>query len=252
MTDTQRQALRAVECRVHNQESFGTVDGPGVRYVFFLQGCPLKCLYCHNVDSTLFDRGEVWTAGQVVDEILKYRKFIVHGGVTFSGGEPLAQSEFLVAAIKLLKEQGIHTVIDTSGCYKLSQPFVQEAIDLADLILLDIKSVDPLVSVELSGRESENAFAILDHCEKTGKDVWVRQVLVQGYTLDALQLDTLARRLSEYSCVKNIELLPFHKLGEHKWEDMAREYLLSDTPATTKEEVLWAKEIFARYGLKAI
>lgn len=232
---------------VHSWESFGTVDGPGVRVVFFLQGCPLRCLYCHNPDSVTAHGGEMWTAGQVVDTCMRYRGFMREGGVTLSGGEPLMQSEFCEAVIRLLKEEGIHVAIDTSGCIPLAKS--KPAIDAADMLLLDIKAADPITSKELTGNDGANTWETLDYCESTGKDVWIRHVLLRGYTLDWEALGSLADRIKGYRCVKRIELLPFHKMGEYKWADMDRAYLLGDVEATSGEEAERAKAIFRDRGL---
>lgn len=239
--------LRKTPGVINSFITFGTVDGPGIRFVLFLQGCPLRCLYCHNPDSVKMGWGERWTAGQAVSTILRYRTFIKSGGVTFSGGEPLAQPEFVYAVIRLLKDAGIHTAIDTSGC--INPQAVTKAIDAADMLLLDIKAFDPEVSVKLTGGDNKNAFATLDHCEATGKRVWIRHVLLRGYTLDAEQLEGLAKKLKGYSCVEVIELLPFHKYGEDKWKSVGREYALADVAPTTQEEVDWAKSFFAAEGL---
>ncbi|MFV0414319.1 MAG: pyruvate formate-lyase-activating protein [Oscillospiraceae bacterium] len=240
--------LRKVEGAVYSIETFGTVDGPGIRYVMFLQGCPLRCLYCHIPDSVTTHWGTIWTAGQAVDVSLRYRTFIKNGGVTFSGGEPLMQAKFVAAATRLLKAQGLHVAIDTAGCMPVQQ--VKEAIDLADLLLLDIKAYDPDTAKRLSGQSSQSSFETLDYCEATGKPVWIRHVLLKGYTLNDGQLQALAHRLAGYTCVKMVELLPFHKLGEPKWELAGREYTLQKVPATTKEETAAAKAIFEAEGLK--
>lgn len=238
--------LKNVTGFVHHTESFGAVDGPGIRYVFFLQGCSLRCLYCHNPDAIPPCGGARWTAEQVAREAVRYKNFIRDGGVTFSGGEPLMQPEFVRAATVLLHREGLHVAIDTAGAEPLEK--TQGAIDEADLLLLDIKAVDPDICKRLTGRDSTNAFKTLDYCESIGKPVWMRHVLVQGYTLDDAQLKLLAHKLKPYKCIERIELLPFHKLGEPKWENLGRPYMLLDTPATTMAEVEHAKEILRQNG----
>lgn len=247
LTTQERAQLRSIQGQLHSHESLGTVDGPGIRQVFFLQGCPLRCLYCHNPDSVPTTGGERWTAGDVVDEAMKYSRFLKKGGVTLSGGEPLRQLDFVVAILKLLAEQGVHTAIDTSGCYPPAK--VQEALDWASLILLDIKAAEEEVALRLTGAGVANAFATLDYCEAQQKPVWIRHVIVQGYTLDEKQLEPLARRLATYRCVERVELLPFHKMGEYKWEAMGRNYALQDTPATSQEQMKAVCAIFERQGL---
>lgn len=248
MTATEREQLQSVTGVVHATETFGTVDGPGIRFVLFLQGCPLRCLYCHNPDATTGAGGRVWTAGQAVDEALRYRQFIKSGGVTFSGGEPLMQPGFVEAACRLLREEGVHTAIDTAGCQDPDE--VAKAIDAADMLLLDIKAFSPSLAGRLTGQNNEMAIATLDYCEAARKPVWVRHVLVPGYTLDEAELDGLAEFLSEFHCIERVELLPFHKLGEPKWEEMRRTYKLREVPATTREQTEWAKSFFTRRGLK--
>lgn len=238
--------LENVRGRIYHTESFGAVDGPGIRYVFFLQGCNLRCLYCHNPDALPFSGGEIWTAGEVVAETLRYKNFIKSGGVTLSGGEPLVQPEFVFAVTKLLHQEGIHVAIDTSGAEPLER--TREAIDEADLLLLDIKAIDNDLSVKLCGQGNAGTFETLDYCEKIGKPVWIRHVLLQGYTLDEDMLKRLAQRLIEYSCIERVELLPFHKMGEVKWRATNLNYKLYDTPATTPEELDSAKDIFRENG----
>ncbi|MDR2686887.1 MAG: radical SAM protein, partial [Oscillospiraceae bacterium] len=177
--------------RIHHTETFGTVDGPGVRYVFFLQGCPLRCLYCHNPDSIDPRGGAPWTDTQAVQEVLRYRNFI--RGVTFSGGEPLLQPEFVRAVAERLQKLGIPSAIDTAGAPDL--PLCTAAIDAAELLLLDVKAAGDELAHKLTGRGSARSFLTLDYCEHTGKKVWLRHVLVPGWTLKYRQLEALARRL---------------------------------------------------------
>ena len=244
-----RKKLLETSGRIYSVVTYGTVDGPGIRYVLFLQGCPLRCLYCHNPDSVTGDGMATWTAEHALANILRYRTFIQSGGVTLSGGEPLAQPRFVLALTKLLHENGIHTAIDTSGC--IPPDSVSEVIDAADMLLLDIKAYDPEISRNLTGQDNKNAFATLDYCERTGKPVWIRHVLLRGYTLDDAQLDSLARFLKPYSCVKQVELLPFHQLGAGKWKRMGRAYALTGVQPTTDEEIQHAREIFHRHGIEA-
>ena len=252
MTQEARNTLRQISGRIHHTESFGAVDGPGIRFVLFLAGCPLRCLYCHNPDAIPFGSGTAFTAGQIADEALRYIHFIKKGGVTFSGGEPLLQPEFVKATALLLKEKGLHLALDTSGGINPALPAVRAAIDSVDLLLLDIKAADDETAVALTGHSMANAFATLDYCEAVNKPVWIRHVLVAGYTLNPIGTEKLARLLAPYRCIERVELLPFHKLGEPKWEEMKMEYQLADTPATRKEEVQAAKTIFTAQGLPVV
>lgn len=240
MSGRATEELREVTGRIHSRETFGTVDGPGLRYVLFLPGCPLGCLYCHNPDTLSRKGGELWTAGKLVDELLRYRSFIQNGGVTFSGGEPLMQSDFVAAACRLLRREGLHTAIDTAGCYPPES--VSGALLAADLILLDIKALHPALSRTVSGQNNKNALAILAFCEKHKKEVWVRHVLLPGYTLDEGMQRQLGQYLAPFSCVQRVELLPFHKMGENKWAQLGRPYKLHDVPAVTDEEAAQARQ----------
>ena len=237
----------SVTGRIHSIESFGTLDGPGIRYVLFMQGCPLRCLYCHNPDARCMEAGKLMTAGEVMADILTYRFFIARGGVTLSGGEPLQQPAFASALLDGCRENKLHSAIDTSGAIPLSQ--ASPAIDRADLLLLDIKALDDDLCVPLTGASNRNTLATLEYCETTGKAVWIRHVLVPGYTLDDARLERLADYLLRFSCVRRIELLPFHKMGEYKWEALRCPYLLKDTQPPTDAQVQRARAIFQCRGL---
>lgn len=233
--------------RLHSTESFGAVDGPGIRYVVFTQGCPLKCLYCHNPDSWLFTGGKEADSEDVVAEILTYRNFIKSGGVTISGGEPLMQPEFVADILNRLKKENIHTAVDTAGSVPLSA--AKPVIDAADMLLLDIKSMDSELCRQITGRTNENALAILQYCEKIKKPVWIRHVLLPQYTLKKQLLENMAAALKGYTCIENVELLPFHKMGEYKWKELGKKYTLYDIEPPSFQDVEAAKKIFAENGL---
>ncbi len=235
----------AVTGYVHSYESFGAVDGPGIRFVVFLQGCLLRCKFCHNPDTWERAVGQEVTPEEVVERILDYRNFISRGGVTLSGGEPLLQADFCQALLQLLHEHGIHTAIDTSGALPLRQ--VSGAIDMADLILLDIKDVDETDCRALTGHGNHHAFSLLDYCEKIKKPVWIRHVLIPQYTLLKDKLCRLAQRLEGYSCVERVELLPYHKMGEYKWEALGLYNELKNTPVPSDDEVETAKQILRKW-----
>ncbi|MDR1928383.1 MAG: radical SAM protein [Oscillospiraceae bacterium] len=247
MTNAEKNRLKKISGLLHHTESFGAVDGPGLRFVFFLQGCPLRCLYCHNPDAAAEEppgTGQKITAGAAAEKVLRLRNFLQ--GVTFSGGEPLLQPEFIRAVTLLLGESGFPAAIDTAGAPDLQR--CKAAIDAAALLLLDMKAANDAAAVELTGRDLSAAFATLDYCERTGKPVWIRHVLVPGRTLAQTPLETLARRLRSYRCIEKTELLPFHKLGEPKWERLNRAYQLRETPAVTPEELAWARAVFRQAG----
>ena len=232
---------------IHSYETFGAVDGPGVRFIVFLQGCPLRCLYCHNADTWKMNEGTKTTPKELFNKIVDYKNFISKGGVTFSGGEPLLQHEFVTQVIKLCKKAGLHTAIDTSGGVALET--CKDAIDAADMILLDIKDIDADDCVKLTGQSNTNALAILNYCDYIGKDVWIRHVLVPEYTMETTKLLRLAHVLSWYSCIKKVELIPFHKMGEYKWDYIDEDYKLTNIPSASSADVNQAKEIMKQHGL---
>ncbi|MDY5697145.1 MAG: pyruvate formate-lyase-activating protein, partial [Victivallales bacterium] len=228
--------------RIHSLESFGAVDGPGIRYVVFFQGCPLRCLFCHNPDTWAFGEGTEMGVEELVAKIVDYRPFYRDGGVTLTGGEPLAQPEFAAALLRRLKEEGFHTAVDTAGSIPLDR--CREAVDLADLLLLDIKALDDALCRDLTGHSNRNTLATLDYCEEHGKSVWIRHVMVPGLTLTRDRLTALAAYLKPFKCIQRIDLLPFHKMAEYKWEQLHIRNTLLDTPEPTKEEIRMAEEIF--------
>lgn len=240
----------SIKGSLHSVETFGTLDGPGIRYVLFLQGCALRCLYCHNPDTWKMGAGKEVDSQEVVKEILTYKNFIRKGGVTLSGGEPLLQPEFALDVIQSCREHGIHTAVDTAG----SVPLLRSApvLDAADLILLDIKSLKDSQCISLTGKSNSNTLATLDYCEQIGKPVWLRHVLVPGWTLEMSQLKELAEFLKPYQCIEKVELLPFHKMGEYKWKALKLQYQLGDITEPTEEELIQVKKLFAEAGLPVV
>ena len=228
---------------VHSFESFGTLDGPGLRFIVFLQGCPFRCLYCHNPDTWNPDGGRRVGAEEVVSRIERCRAYLRNGGATISGGEPLLQPEFTLDLLRRLKDVRIHTALDTSGLIPLevSAP----AIDAADMVLLDLKALDAEACFKLTGGRVENARATLDYCEKTRKRVWIRHVVVPGLTLDLAKLKALADHVKGFACVERVELLPFNKLGEYKWRELGLDYTLGTVPSPTPEQMAEARALFA-------
>ena len=232
---------------IHSIETFGAVDGPGIRYVVFMQGCPLRCLFCHNPDSWKLKDGKKMSVKELITDIKKYTNYIKSGGVTISGGEPLMQPKFTLKLIKAIKKLGINVAIDTAGSLplKVSKKILQEV----DLVLLDIKGLDDELNLKLTGAHNYNTLQTLEYCQQINKDVWIRQVVVPGYTLSDEYLTKLAEFLSKYKCVKNVDLLPFHKFGEFKWKTLNLDYKLYNTKEPTKDEIKRAKEIFKKFNL---
>ncbi len=240
----------SIQGTVHSVETFGTLDGPGVRYVLFLQGCSLRCRYCHNPDTWRMKGKNVTDSESVVKEILSYRSFIAKGGVTLSGGEPLMQPAFALDIIQRCKKEGLHTAIDTSGSVPLER--TKAVIDEVDLVLLDIKSLDDKQSFSLTGMGNANTLATLEYCESIGKKVWLRHVLVPGWTLDRIRLEELATYLKGFSCIEVVELLPYHRMGQFKWEQLGLTYSLKDINEPGPKELAMAREVFEKEGLKIL
>jgi len=235
---------------VHSIETFGNVDGPGIRFVLFLQGCSLRCKYCHNRDSwSLKDNdAKEMTVDEVVHEILKYREFFEAsgGGITASGGEPLMQLPFLVDLFKACKAHGIHTNIDTSGGLVLSDRNVSlmtELLKVTDLVMLDLKLMDPKGHKDLIGFPNEHIFEVARFIAATNTPIWVRRVIVPGLTDSEKDLKLTADFIKELGVVEKIEVLPYHSIGEGKWEELGYEYPLKGQRAPTKEEMEWAEAI---------
>lgn len=234
--------------RIHSLESFGTVDGPGIRFVVFLQGCPLRCKFCHNPDTWEVNRGKSYTPGELIEEILKYKSYMDFsgGGVTFTGGEPLLQAQFLLEVCRLLKPHGISVALDTSGY--IWNDAVKELLEYVDLVLLDIKNYDPIVYREVTGVKLDPTLKLLDYLRDHDIKVWVRYVLVPGLTDNLGSVKKLSEHLDHYPNVAKIELLAFHKMGEYKWKELGLNYSLSDTKEPDQALLQEAKEIFERNG----
>lgn len=234
---------------IHSFETFGTKDGPGIRFVLFMQGCPLRCLYCHNPDTWgINDKKYELAPEDVFNEISKVKPFIRNGGVTISGGEPLLQTEFIYKLFQLCKNEGIHTAIDTSG-YILNDK-VKNVLKNTDLVLLDIKHINPDKYKELTSRPLEPTFKFMEYLSDINKPAWLRYVLVPGFTNDMDDLHSWAKYASQFNNVERVDILPFHQMGLHKWEQIGADYKLKDVKTPTNEEVKEAHEIFRSYGLK--
>lgn len=234
---------------IHSIESFGTVDGPGIRFIVFMQGCPLRCLYCHNPDSwdTVHAPKYQMTPAELLAEVMKYKHFIQKGGVTATGGEPLLQAAFLTEFFRLCREAGFHTALDTSGCLFSSQ--IQLLLEQTDLVLLDIKAINPEQYSTLTGGRLDATLRFLDYLQEIGKDTWIRHVIVPGITDNDDLLTTLAEYLSHYSVVKKVELLPYHTMGTNKYEQMNLKYKLKGVEPLSTERLENARQIFRKHNL---
>lgn len=240
----------SINGRIHSIETCGTVDGPGVRFVVFTQGCPLRCQYCHNPDSWKLNDGKEIAVDKLMNEIKKYKSFMKFssGGVTISGGEPLLQPHFVKEVLKKCKEEGIHTALDTSGYVDLET--VKDILEYVDLVLLDIKSYNPIVYKELTGVPIDPTIKLAEYLSKINKPVYIRYVLVPTITDNAQDIDDLAKFIKSLNNVQKIELLPFHKMGEYKWESLNYDYKLRHVDEPTSEQINYAKEIFENYDLE--
>src|SRR5690554_5966273 len=239
-----------IQGKIHSLESFGTVDGPGIRFVVFLQGCPLRCLYCHNPDTWDRKGGSkyLYTPRELMDEVLRYKSFISNGGVTVTGGEPLLQADFVREFFTLCKEEGIHSALDTSGAIATEGVF--RALDTTDLVLLDIKSIDAVQHRELTGVKINNTLKCLDYLEENNIPAWIRHVVVPGWTDNDELLQRLADFLVPYRCVEKVELLAYHDMGTRKYEHMGMEYPLEGVAPLSDDRMENARSIFKRAGLK--
>lgn len=233
---------------VHSVEVGSFVDGPGVRYVVFLAGCPLRCQYCHNPD-TWKCKGEPREAFRVVAEIAKTAAFLKagHGGVTISGGEPLAQPEFVLDILRGAKSLGLHTALDTSGYF--GDRASKDLFGSLDLVLLDIKSWNPATYRELTGVDIEPTLRFARQLSAICKPTWVRFVLVPGLTDDPRNIEGLAAFVASLTNVERVEVVPFHQMGARKWQELRLPYKLVGTQPPTAEEVARAKAVFEAHGL---
>ena len=229
--------------KIHSFESFGTVDGPGIRYVIFLQGCHLKCKYCHNRDTWDINGGYYSSLDEILNKIENYKNYIMpNGGVTVTGGEPLLQVHFLIELFKKLKEKNIHTCIDTSGMIDITED-IKTLLNYTDLVLLDIKHIDPIKCKNLVGVSNERELKFAEYLSQNNIDMWIRQVLIPGYTDDENDLKKLKSFIDKLNSVKKVELLPYHNMGEYKWKKLGLNYDFKDVKVPTAEEVKKSKQI---------
>lgn len=232
---------------IHSLESFGLVDGPGVRFVIFLSGCKMRCKYCHNPDTWTLS-GEEWTADKLIQKALRYKSYWKDaGGITVSGGEPLLQLDFLTELFTIAKENNINTVLDTSG-----QPFCNDKdwlekfnklIDITDLTILDIKAMDETLHKELTGHKNGNILEMAKYLSENGHKMWLRHVLVPELTDSKDELNKLKEFSDSLKTVEKIEILPYHTLGMAKWEKLGIDYPLKDVPTPTNEQIIKAEQI---------
>ena len=233
---------------IHSTESFGTVDGPGVRFVIFLQGCPMRCKYCHNPDTWKMNSGPVRSAQSLIREYERNKAFYSKGGITVTGGEALMQIDFLLELFQLAKEQNIHTCLDTSGVtYRPGESEYNRKLDallaVTDLILLDIKHIDPVGHKDLTGHDNENILAFARYLDEKKIPVWIRHVVVPGITDDPGLLTRLGEFLGTLSNIQALDVLPYHIMGVSKYKELDIPYPLEGTEPATRKEAMTAKQI---------
>lgn len=231
---------------IHSLETFGTVDGPGIRYVVFMQGCPLRCAYCHNPDSWDVNAGEKMSVDDLVKDIAKYTRYI--DGITVSGGEPLLQIDFLIDLFKKVRELGLTTCIDTSGIVfnKDNLQLIDKLntlMNVTDIIMLDIKHIDDISHKLLTGKSNVNILEFARYVDSRNVDMWLRYVLVPSINDDKETLLKWKMFADSMNNVKNIEILPYHRLGVEKYKNLGLEYRLDGILEPTIEQINLAKEI---------
>lgn len=234
--------------KIHSCESFGAADGPGVRYIVFLQGCKMRCKYCHNPDTWNLSGGEEKTADELIQSALKFKKYWGDkGGITISGGEPLLQIDFLIDLLKKAKEEGIHTTIDTAGNpFTREKPFFakfEELMKYTDLLLLDLKEINPKRHKELTGFENSNILEMAKYLSEIGKPVWIRHVLVPDNSDFDEDLTALGDFIGSLSNVEKVEVLPYHTLGKFKWDNLGIAYQLEGINSPEQERIKNAQQL---------
>ena len=246
--------MNTIKGNIHSIESFGSVDGPGVRFLIFLKGCHLRCRYCHNADTWEEGSTDQRTADELLEQAERYRSYWgSEGGITVSGGEPLLQLDFLIDLFTKAKERGIHTCIDTAG-----EPFsrdpdwfgrFQKLMQVTDILLMDIKHIDRKKHIGLTGKPNDNILDMFRYLSDIGKPIWIRYVLVPGLTDDEDDLRRTGAFISGLSIVRKIDVLPYHAMGAYKWEKLGYRYTLTDTRSPSAEEADSALQLLSGKSL---
>lgn len=233
---------------IHSLESFGTVDGPGVRFVVFLQGCPMRCAYCHNPDTWDVNSGTLMESSAIIEQYERNISFYKGGGITVTGGEPLMQLDFVIDLFTLAKQKNIHTCIDTSGItYNPDSPVQMEKLDLlmtmTDLVMMDIKHIDTDKHEELTTLPNKRILEFVAYLNSKDIDMWIRHVIVPGITDDDKYLFDLGYFIGQFNNLKALDVLPYHTLGESKYENLGIPYVLKGVPAMDKDKVIDKKQV---------
>lgn len=241
-----------MEGYVHSIESCGTVDGPGIRFVVFLQGCPMRCLYCHNPDTWNFEKKNPMTVDEILKRYDSCKEFFKNGGLTVTGGEPLSQIDFVTELFKKAKEKGIHTCVDTSGTTfnKENTQKMDELMKYTDLVMLDIKHIDDAEHRKLTGRTNVNILEFAEYLRDNGKELWVRHVVVPGITDNKDYLFRLGEFLAGLKNITALDVLPYHDMGKVKYQNLGIDYPLKDVEPMSKEKAVEARNIIIE-GIRA-
>lgn len=242
---------------IHSTDSFGTVDGPGIRYIVFFQGCPLRCVYCHNPDTWEFRKGREVTVSELLKEYDSCKEFLKNGGITATGGEPLSQPDFLLELFKSAKAKGIHTCLDTSGgtFNPENTEKIDEILSYTDLVMLDIKHMDSELHKNLTGVGNGNILRFAEHLRDLKIPVWIRRVVVPNLTDDREELFRLGEFLATLSNLKALDVLPYHDMARKKYAELGMEYPLPHTPPMSKKDAIKARDIIMsgiKSGLKTL
>ena len=236
---------------VHSTESCGTVDGPGLRFVVFMQGCPLRCKYCHNPDTWDLHTGPMMSVEEIIETFNKKKDFYKNGGITVTGGEPLMQMEFVTELFKECKKQNIHTCLDTSGVTftKENTQKMDTLLEYTNLVMLDIKHIDAIQHKELTGIDNENILAFAKYLDQKNIPVWIRHVVVPTITQNEEYLYRLGRFLGTLHNVKALDVLPYHVMGKAKYQELKMEYPLEGIEPLDKSDAIIARDIILK-GMK--
>jgi len=234
--------------RIHSLESFGTVDGPGTRFVVFVQGCPMRCAYCHNPDTWEMNAGQLMEPSYIIEQYERNKPFYRNGGITVTGGEPLMQLDFMIDLFTLAKERDIHTCIDTSGIAfnpdnAESMGKMDRLMELTDLVMLDIKHIDPQKHKDLTAQPNDKILQFAAYLDAKKVDMWIRHVVVPGLTDEDKYLEQLGYFIGQFSNLKALDALPYHTMGENKYEKLGMTYKLAGVPAMNKEILLEKKQV---------
>ena len=234
-----------IKGNIHSIESCGTVDGPGIRFVIFMQGCPMRCQYCHNPDSWTTNANKLMTVDEIMQKYDGVKEFVQSGGITVTGGEPLLQINFVTELFKAAKSKNIHTALDTSGITFNPQntETIDELLKYTDLVLLDIKHINNEEHKKLTGCSNQNILKFAQYLSEKGIPMWIRHVVVKDITLNEEYLTELGKFIKTLKTVKALDVLPYHDMAIPKYEALNINYQLKNTQPTTKQQAIWARDV---------